>query len=66
MRGFFGIVNLGNGLVSETKDLFLSNYPAAKDFLKMNSGQLFLTGIHPDFPIVSLKELPELTYAGWC
>jgi asparagine synthase (glutamine-hydrolysing) len=66
MRGFFGIVNLGNGLVSETKDLFLSNYPAAKDFLKMNSGQLFLTGIHPDFPIVSLKEFPELTYAGWC
>jgi len=66
MSGFFEIVNLGNGLVSETKDLFHSNYPAAKDFLKMNSSQLFLTGIHQDFPIVSLKETPELTYASWC
>jgi hypothetical protein len=32
----------------------------------MNSGQLFLTGIHPDFPIVSFKEFPELTFASWC
>ncbi len=66
MKGFFGIINLGNGYISNSKELFLGDYPEIAGFKKLDSDKIFLTGMHPDFPPLTLDEFPDLTFAGWC
>ncbi|MDI1323198.1 MAG: asparagine synthase-related protein [Algoriphagus sp.] len=66
MKGFFGIINLDNEPVLNSKELFLSNYPAVRNFLKLDSDRIFIIGMHPDFPIRRLEKFPDLTFAGWC
>lgn len=54
MKGFFGIINLGKGFISNSKELFLGNYPELVGFKKIGSDKIFLTGKNPDFPPVTL------------
>lgn len=66
MKGFFGILNLNNGPIQDSKKYFLSNYPKLKQHPSIDTFEFFLTSLHSDFPIVSLDQFPEFVYAGWC
>ncbi|TDQ19398.1 asparagine synthase (glutamine-hydrolysing) [Algoriphagus boseongensis] len=65
MKGFFGILGLGNTPIGKTQEVFLSNCPEIGDYPKIDSERIFLTSINDQYPVDSVPEFIELTYAGW-